>query len=203
MKIYFVFLSFSLYFFSMKKNIEVNDANNSKEIEKKTTTTRNKIVRSLIVKISLIALVVGLDLLTKNIFYQQNVTIIPGLIGVRSMSGLNTGGAWGILSENLGLLILITVLFLAGVVAEEIIVKNTDKLFSVAFGFIVGGAIGNFIDRIFLGGVRDFIFFEFFGSFPTFNLADSFLCVGMVLLAIYVLFVYKPKEGKNDKKINN
>jgi len=189
----------------MKKIKDVNDINNSNKIEKITKiTTKNKIYISLIIKISLIVLVVGLDLLTKNIFYREDVTIIPSLIGVRSMSGLNTGGAWGILSENMGLLILITMLFLAGVVAEEIMVKNTDKLFSVAFGFIVGGAIGNFIDRIFLGGVRDFIFFEFFPSFPTFNLADSFLCVGMALLAIYVLFVYKPKEGKyNDKKFKN
>ncbi|NCB48338.1 MAG: signal peptidase II [Clostridia bacterium] len=186
----------------MKKNIEINDKNNLKENEKTKIETQNKltknsIFKSLIIKISLIFLAVGLDLLTKNFFYKENVTIIPNVIGVRSMSSLNTGGAWGILSENLGLLILITIIFLAFVVAQEIIVKNTDKLFSVAFGLIVGGAIGNFIDRIFLGGVRDFIFFEFFESFPTFNLADSFLCVGMIILAIYILFFYKPKEKIN------
>jgi len=192
-KIYFVFLCFSLYFFCMKKIVENNDTNNSNKLKK---INKNKIYRSLIIKISLVILVVGLDLLTKNIFYQENLTIIPTLIGVRATSGLNTGGAWGILSENLWLLIIITFVFLAGVVAEEIIVKNTDKLFSVAFAFIVGGAIGNLIDRIFLGGVRDFIFFDFWESFPTFNLADSFLSVGMVLLAVYVLFVYKPKGGK-------
>lgn len=178
----------------MKKVDEKFEAKINKKIEK--INSKNKLYISLLIKISLVALVVGLDLLTKNIFYQENVDIIPGLIGVRSMSSLNTGGAWGIMSNNIWILIIITVIFLAGVVAEEIIVRNANTMFSVAFGFIVGGAIGNFADRIFLGGVRDFIFFEFWQSFPTFNVADSFLCIGMVILAIYILFVYKPKEGK-------
>ena len=180
----------------MKEIKEIENKNDNLE-NSQISNTKRSIVISLIIKISLVLVVVGLDLLTKIIFYQKNLTIIPSLIGVRYQSTLNTGGAWGVLSNNMWLLIAITVMFLVGVVLQEIYFKNTDKLFSVALGFIVGGAIGNFADRIFLGGVRDFVFFEFWQSFPTFNVADSFLSIGMVLLAIYVLFVYKPiKERK-------
>jgi signal peptidase II len=153
----------------------------------------NKIAKSLVLKLSLAVLVVALDIVTKNIFYGQNLDILPSIIGTRDAVVLNTGGAWGILSGNIWVLIFITAIFLALVVLEEVLWKNTHPLFSVAFGFIVGGAVGNLLDRIFLGGVRDFIYFEFWPSFPTFNLADSFLCVGMILLAIYILFFFKPK----------
>lgn len=53
-------------------------------------------------------------------------------------------------------------------------------------GLILGGAIGNLIDRIFLGYVRDFIRMSIF-SF-TFNIADACLCVGLVLIAIHIIF---------------
>lgn len=152
------------------------------------------ILKSLIIKISLIFVVVGLDILTKVLFYGKSFSVIESLIGVREQIGLNTGGAWGVMSGNMTILIVFTFIFLAGVVVEEFLCKITHPLFSVALSFIVGGAVGNLIDRISLGGVRDFIFFEFWQSFPTFNVADSFLCIGMILLLIFVLFVYQPKQ---------
>jgi signal peptidase II len=70
----------------------------------------------------------------------------------------------------------------------------------IGLAFVLGGAVGNLIDRIFLGGVRDFIRFDFF-DFPVFNIADSFLTVGCVMLAVFILFLYRPKgENKNGKK---
>lgn len=153
-----------------------------------------KYQKSLILKISLTALVVVLDLLTKIIFFGKNLTVLPGIIGVRPLSALNTGGAWGILSGSLPLLIAVTLLFLAGAVFAERHFRQTHPLYVFSFAFIVGGALGNLLDRIFLGGVRDFIFFEFWHTFPTFNLADSFLSIGMLILLIFTLFFYKPNE---------
>ena len=76
--------------------------------------------------------------------------------------------------------------------------KPDSKLYSIGLSFVVGGAIGNLVDRIFLGGVRDFIVFEFWREFPTFNVADSFIVVGVILLAIYIIFF--SNEKKESKK---
>ena len=66
----------------------------------------------------------------------------------------------------------------------------------------MGGAVGNLIDRIFLGGVRDFIYFIFVPNFPTFNVADSFLLIGTILFAIYAIFIYKPQEKDKNESTN-
>jgi len=64
---------------------------------------------------------------------------------------------------------------------------------------ITGGAIGNLIDRIALGFVRDFVYFELI-DFAVFNFADSFLTVGTALLIIYVLFFFGKEEEEEHKK---
>lgn len=148
-------------------------------------------------KILIIFCVLALDLLTKHLFYGVRQDFIPNLIAFRECE-LNTGGAWSVLSGNVVLLAIITFVFVICAIIFDIFFKNKSKLYFISFAFILGGALGNLIDRIFLGGVRDFIFFEFMPNFPTFNVADSFLCVGFVLLCIFVLFFYK-KEEKKDK----
>ena len=158
----------------------------------------SKLAKNYLIKIAILSAVVFLDLLTKDLFYHQSFGVLPYLIGVRDAVTLNTGGAWGLFSNFLPALIIFTLLFLGIVVFIEAKWKNTSTLYSLALSFIVGGALGNLIDRLVLGGVRDFIYFPFMPSFPTFNLADSFLCIGMVLLVIYILFVYKTKEKTND-----
>jgi len=72
--------------------------------------------------------------------------------------------------------------------------------YCIAFGLIVGGALGNMYDRWFFTDhlVRDFIYLDFWPTFPTFNLADSCLCVGVVMLAIFLLFMM---EKKHDNKV--
>ncbi len=152
--------------------------------------------KNYILKTLLIALVVALDLITKSLFYGENKTFIPYIISCREAGALNTGGAWGMMGDSMWVLIIFTLIFLFLVVFLEVKWKNNHLLYSIAISFVVGGALGNLIDRIFLGGVRDFLYFEFWVDFPTFNVADSFLCVGVVLLAIYILFVYKEEKGE-------
>lgn len=147
-------------------------------------------------KILLVFVVIGLDLLTKEIFYLTDYTILPYIIGTRTVDGLNTGGAFSMLSDQTWFLILISLIFIAIIVIFDLVSKIKSKIYDVAVGFIVGGAIGNLIDRLFLGGVRDFIYFDFWQIFPTFNVADSFLFVGTVFLVIYTIFIYKPKDDK-------
>ena len=78
-----------------------------------------------------------------------------------------------------------------------------DYLSSVALGMIAGGIVGNVVDRIAYGAVRDFIDFRFSG-FAIFNFADSFLCVGCGLLILWVILSsvkdYRNKKAESAKK---
>lgn len=69
--------------------------------------------------------------------------------------------------------------------------KNVNK--NISFYILLGGIIGNFIDRIFLGYVRDFLDFRIFNyNFPIFNISDICICIGIFLMIIEVV-----KEDKN------
>ena len=71
---------------------------------------------------------------------------------------------------------------------------NLEFLFyNISLGFILGGALGNLVDRYFIVEVTDFISFTFFG--PVFNIADSFIVIGFILIIILILREYL-KQGK-------
>ena len=148
-----------------------------------------------LLKVIIIFSVIFVDLLTKHFLYESNFILIPGLIGGR-YSSLNTGGAWSILNDKMWLLILLSMLFVVVAVVFDIFFKTENKVYSFAFGFVLGGTIGNLIDRLFLGGVRDFLYFEFWPTYPTFNFADVFLLFGMILLFVFVIFIYKPEQKR-------
>jgi len=97
-------------------------------------------------------------------------------------------GAW-ILS---GLAMLIVIFLLCWLKSEKSVWAK------YALGMIIGGAVGNVIDRIRLGAVFDFLDFHVGEShWPAFNVADSFICVGAAILIIQSFFFhYKQKEGK-------
>lgn len=164
--------------------------------------------KPIILKIILISLAIAIDLITKALLFNVDKTLIPGFISSRDVGGvLNTGGAWGILGDSTIFLIIITVIFIGIFIFFDYKWKIKTSIYTISISFIVGGAIGNLIDRIFLGGVRDFLYFEFYPSFPTFNVADSFLCIGIVLMLIYIFFFsskdFKEKERNNAFDIKN
>jgi signal peptidase II len=78
---------------------------------------------------------------------------------------------------------------------------NGSLLLKVTFGLIIGGAVGNLIDRLRLGYVVDFIHFQIPAigfSFAVFNVADSGICVGVTLLIILLLFTHTPATLPQD-----
>lgn len=76
--------------------------------------------------------------------------------------------------------------------------QEKSRLMQVALGFVIGGAIGNVIDRIRLGAVFDFLDVHVgFHHWPAFNVADSFICIGATLIILGSL-----KSGCEAKKIN-
>ena len=99
----------------------------------------------------------------------------------------NYGAAWSILSGNVDLIIIASIVALI-IIYRYIYNFQTNKRNNLAFGFIIGGIFGNLIDRIFLGYVRDFLSFKLFGyNYPVFNLADSFIVIGVLLLIIAIV----------------
>ena len=143
-----------------------------------------------------IILVLVADLVTKHFLFDvEYFNLIPGVISIATNGG-NTGAAWGIFSGKTLTLAIVSVVFISLLFVFNHFIKNKNTFYCVAFGFIIGGAVGNLIDRLFLRYVRDFIFLDFFPTFPVFNLADSFLCVGAVMLAVFILFMSGEKNEK-------
>ena len=72
-------------------------------------------------------------------------------------------------------------------------IKNRNGWYRSALILLIAGGLGNIVDRLMFNYVRDWIYFELI-DFAVFNLADTGLTVGCVLLIIYVIFCYKPQE---------
>ena len=98
----------------------------------------------------------------------------------------NTGAAWSIFSDNTWLVILLSLIIIGVIIIYIYKHRPKSKLEKIGYSLILGGAIGNFIDRIVYGYVIDFFDFYIFGyDYPIFNLADTFIVIGVVFLVIY------------------
>lgn len=114
----------------------------------------------------------------------QEVPLVPGVLGLASVR--NSGAAFGLLQGQLLFFIVATTVVLAGMICYLPQARLEGKRMSYGLALIMGGALGNFIDRIFKGEVVDMIQVHFL-DFPVFNIADSFLCLGVVLVMIHHL----------------
>ena len=138
----------------------------------------------------IVLLIVILDQLSKYLavrdLYGQEVSeVIPGVLNFHYSE--NPGAAWGILSDHRWVFLVVSSVAIAGMIAYLFFTrKNKDLLLNVALSFFIGGGIGNMIDRIAQGYVVDFLEFGFM-DFPIFNVADSFVTVGAVLIVIYLI----------------
>jgi signal peptidase II len=142
------------------------------------------------------ALILALDQLTKWLIVARvkSIPTVPLIENVFHFTySENRGAAFGILQEQLWLFILIT---LAVFVAAAVFLnrkKPENRTFLWALALVLGGAAGNFADRVFRGYVVDFLDFRLI-HFAIFNLADSAVVAGAALLAFYLLFI----EGKRN-----
>lgn len=106
----------------------------------------------------------------------------------------NRGAAFGIMQNMQWLFIILTGAVLIAIVAYVIVKKPQSKLLLLSLGGIVGGGIGNLIDRIRLGYVIDFIDVRII-NYPVFNVADCFVVGGCILLCVYILFFSDKNRG--------
>lgn len=137
------------------------------------------------------------DQLIKNglLFFMsfgQSITVIPNFFSITLIG--NTGAAFSILSSNTLLLIVISVVVLNLIYFFLIKGKKLNDFEQISYGLLIGGIIGNLIDRALHMQVIDYLDFTFFGyNFPVFNLADIAIVISMVFIGIQVI-----KGDKNE-----
>ena len=106
----------------------------------------------------------------------------------------NTGAGFGAFSEHTWILTVLTIAVIVAVVTYVTVKRPKDKTLITALAFMMGGAVGNVIDRVRLGYVIDFFDFTLI-NFPVFNVADCFITIGAVIFAVYVIFLSDKKEN--------
>lgn len=123
--------------------------------------------------------------------------VIPNLFNLTYVE--NRGAAFGMLADARWIFITFTVLITIFLIYILFKKKIDSKLFLTSVVLIIGGGIGNLIDRIFLGYVVDYLSISFFP--PVCNFADYCITIGAVILVIYIVFVSdfcKKEKSKNE-----
>lgn len=96
----------------------------------------------------------------------------------------NNGAAWSILKDQRILLLIITVIVLF-LINKYMNKEKLNNIETFSYGMIIGGIVGNLFDRIIFKYVIDFLDFKIFGyDYPIFNLADTFIVIGIILMII-------------------
>ncbi|MBP2240057.1 signal peptidase II [Cytobacillus eiseniae] len=135
--------------------------------------------------------VIALDQLTKFLIVKkmelgESIEVIENFLYITSHR--NRGAAWGILQGQMWFFYIITVIVIIGIVYYIQKAAKGKMLLGISLGLMLGGAIGNFIDRVLRKEVVDFVNTYIFSyDFPVFNIADSALVVGVAMLMIQML----------------
>ena len=133
-------------------------------------------------------------LIVKNFVENEKIVLIKNFFNITYIK--NYGAGFSILQNQTIFLVVVTIAAIGFVTYLLIKSKNNEAFNRVCYLLIIGGAIGNLIDRLTLGYVIDFLdFYIFEYDFPVFNIADSFLTIGCILLIISILL--ESKRGKN------
>ncbi|MDM5351135.1 signal peptidase II [Lysinibacillus sp. fkY74-1] len=149
----------------------------------------------------LAAFVVLLDqwtkwLIVKNMEYGERIAVVDPWFGI--LSHRNRGAAWGMLEGQMWLFSIVTIAVICAIVYFYHKEAKGKPIFQVGLMLLLGGAIGNFIDRLFRGEVVDFVdvlipIIQY--DFPIFNVADAALTIAVVILMIGLI-----REDKKEKK---
>ncbi len=160
----------------------------------------------MLIGLNVALLVILLDQLSKyymlnEILGLQNIIIIAPFFSL--VRAWNTGVSFSMFNNygNVGAWALSAVALMIVGFLLIWLKSEKNKIAQIALGMIIGGAIGNVIDRVRLGAVFDFLDFHIGDShWPAFNLADSFICVGAMILILQSVIAYgKQKKGAKDE----
>ncbi len=133
-------------------------------------------------------LIIILDQVIKNIilnnfYFGQSLAVINNIFHITYVQ--NTGAAFGILKNHSLFFIIITIVIISAIIFMLHKSFKGNIYLNIYFGLILGGAMGNLIDRIRLGYVVDYLDFRIW---PVFNLADSFIVIGSIFIMFYMFF---------------
>lgn len=146
--------------------------------------------------------VIILDYITKklivnNLDLGEQISVIGNFFLITSHR--NRGAAFGILQDQRIFFIIITIAILAGIVWYfNSVRKSARAILLIGLTLVFGGAIGNFVDRVRFGEVVDFVQLNFGTyTFPIFNVADSAIVIGVILIILDTLIeIRKEQKGK-------
>ena len=125
-----------------------------------------------------------------SMWLNQSIPVIDGVLHLTYIE--NSGGAFGLLAGS-QVLLMVGSAFALGVVAWMLLAQPPTRTMTVGGGLVLGGAAGNLIDRLFSGGVTDYLDLR---VWPIFNLADVAIVCGVGLLVVNALF--PPKEDRTE-----
>src|SRR4030065_829172 len=139
-------------------------------------------------------LVLVADQITKSLVIERvpvnsSIEIIKGFLYITHVK--NSGAAFGMFQGYTNILAIISMVAIVLIIILKVILKLDFAFYNVSLGFILGGAIGNLIDRYFIGAVTDFINLTFI---PVFNISDTSLLTGFCLIIILIIREYLKKE---------
>lgn len=166
--------------------------------------TKEKLINSLITIMACTLLIifdqVSKKLAVDHLEYGKPIEFIKGIINFRLQ--YNTGFAFGM---GNGYQIIWGIISIIGCLVIAFFMRKIDfkhnLVYSICLVLLFSGTFGNMIDRLFYqNGVIDFIDLAFM-NFAVFNVADSCITIGAILLAIYILFIYKEPEKKSPTKV--
>lgn len=146
----------------------------------------------------IVVMIAGLDQMVKWIIINQvdlfeKIPVIPGIFDITHIR--NDGAAYSMFSSMPILLIAMpSIVMIAGLVYLALAKRENQALLMVAIAMVIGGGLGNLIDRIKNGYVVDYLDIQII---PIFNLADICICVGCGLLFIYLIFIDGKHHGKS------
>lgn len=148
--------------------------------------------------LAIVIMLVVIDQITKILAIGHNGNVISGILDITTVQ--NRGGAFGV-GQNSTLTFLLTNIVVIGIIIRFMVVQNDvmELKIGTMLSTIIAGGLGNVIDRIFRGYVVDFIDFSKFIPFPVFNLADVFIAIGVIGIAIFFGIATYKKRNKTNK----
>jgi signal peptidase II len=140
----------------------------------------------------------------RHLFLNEFITIVPNFFDIRYIR--NTGAAFGLMARlpdgaRLPFLIGVSLVAMALIFYLFVKAEKERPAYVLSLSLVFAGAMGNLIDRVRFGEVRDFLHAHIYNlSWPIFNIADSAISVGIVLLAWQLLVVEPRLEKLKEKK---
>ena len=133
---------------------------------------------------------------SKYLNVNESFKIIDNFINITHVR--NTGVAWSLFTDQTSLVLVVSAIVIIGIILYIKKNKPTNNVEKLSYSLILGGAIGNLVERLVHNYVTDFIDINIFNyNYPIFNLADTFIVIGVILL---IIITWRCEHDRNKSK---